>query len=90
LGNFENIKEPAVSMKELAKNQQLEKLFFFNFKKLENQGSTPKPDFRSFFTPVCIYPGLNQYVSVADSNTHVTLVHTGVFGSSFWVDSPDY
>jgi len=48
-------------MKELAKNQQLEKLFvFFNFKKIENQGSTPKPNFRSFFTPVCMYPGYNE------------------------------
>jgi hypothetical protein len=46
------MKEPAVSMKELAKNQQLEKLFFFeNFKKIENQGSTPKPDFRFVFHP---------------------------------------
>jgi hypothetical protein len=33
-GYFRNIKEPAVSLKELAKNQQLEKVFLVeNFKK---------------------------------------------------------
>jgi hypothetical protein len=48
----ETSKNQQISMKELAKNQQLEKLFFFeNFKKIENQGSTPKPDFRFFFHP---------------------------------------
>jgi hypothetical protein len=51
---FGNIKEPAVSMKELAKNQQLKKFFFFNLKKIENLGSTPKPGFRSF-SPHCVY-----------------------------------
>jgi hypothetical protein len=82
LGYFGNIKEPAVSMKKLAKNQQIEKILFFYFKKFENQeGSTPKSDYRSFFTRVCIYPGYNQQVSVADSNTHVTLVQTGVVWS---------
>jgi hypothetical protein len=50
LGYFGNIKEPAVSMNELANDQQLEKFFFENFKKIENQGYTPKPDFRFFFT----------------------------------------
>jgi hypothetical protein len=30
-------------------------LFFENFKKIENQGSTPKPDFRSLSAPVCVY-----------------------------------
>jgi hypothetical protein len=32
-GIFGNIKEPAVSMKQLAKNPQLEKLFFEKFEK---------------------------------------------------------
>jgi len=50
-GLYRNIKEPAVSMKQLAKNRQLEKVFFFNFKKFETLGSTPKPHFRFFFTP---------------------------------------
>ncbi len=46
-----NIKEPAVSMKQLAKNWQVEKPFFFNLKKFENLGSTPNPDFRFYFHP---------------------------------------
>jgi hypothetical protein len=41
-------------MKELAKNQQLEKLFFLNFKTIENQGSTPKPNLDPF-SPQCVY-----------------------------------
>jgi hypothetical protein len=44
------MKEPAVFMKELAKNQQLEKYLFENFKKLENQSSIPKQVFLIFFT----------------------------------------
>ncbi len=52
-GLFGNIKESAVSMKQLAKNPKLEKLFFS--KKIEDLGSTPKPDFRSLFAPMCIY-----------------------------------
>jgi hypothetical protein len=39
------MKEPAVFMKELAKNRQLEKHFFFIFKKLDNQSSIPKQVF---------------------------------------------
>jgi hypothetical protein len=39
------MKEPAVFMKQLAKNRQLEKHFFENFKKLENQSSIPKQVF---------------------------------------------
>jgi hypothetical protein len=30
-------------------------LFFEIFKKIENQGPTPKPDFRSLFAPMCRY-----------------------------------
>jgi hypothetical protein len=34
------------------KEPTVRKTFFFEiFKKIENQGSTPKPDFRFFFTP---------------------------------------
>jgi hypothetical protein len=45
-GLFGNIKESAVSMKQLAKNPKLEKLFFFKIsKKIEDLGSTPKPSF---------------------------------------------
>jgi hypothetical protein len=54
------IRELSVWIISISKNQQLEMLLFFNFKKIENLGSTPKADFRSFFTPVCIYPGYNQ------------------------------
>jgi len=39
------MKDPAVFMKELAKNQQLEKHFVEIFKKLENQSSIPKQVF---------------------------------------------
>jgi hypothetical protein len=39
------MKDPTVFMKELAKNQQLEKHFFEKFKKLENQSSIPKQVF---------------------------------------------
>jgi hypothetical protein len=49
LGLVRNIKEPAVSMKQLAKNQQLEKPFFENFKKIEVLYQIPILDF--FFTP---------------------------------------
>jgi hypothetical protein len=51
LGHFRNMKEPAVFMKELAKNQQLEKLLFFLiFKKIDSQSSIPKQVF-FFFHP---------------------------------------
>jgi len=40
------MKGPAVFMKELAKNQQLEKLFFFLiFKKIDSRSSIPKQVF---------------------------------------------
>jgi hypothetical protein len=45
LGYFRNTKEPAVCMKELTKNQQLEKHFILIFKKIENQSSIPKQVF---------------------------------------------
>jgi hypothetical protein len=53
------MKEPAVFMKELAKNPQLEKHFFGIFKKLENQSSIPKQVFLFFSPPLgkCVYPG---------------------------------
>jgi hypothetical protein len=44
------MKEPAVFMKELAKNQQLEKLLFFFHKKKSDQSSIPKQVF-FFFHP---------------------------------------
>jgi hypothetical protein len=44
------MKEPAVFMKELAKNRQLEKHFFEIFKKLEPKFYT-KTGFLIFFTP---------------------------------------
>jgi hypothetical protein len=52
LGYFRNIKEPAVSMKELAKNQQLEKLCFLKFsKKLRTKVLHQNPILDFFFTP---------------------------------------
>jgi hypothetical protein len=43
---FRNMKESAVFMKELAKNGQLEKHFYFYiFKKIESQSSIPKQVF---------------------------------------------
>jgi len=45
------MKEPAVFMKELAKNQQLEKHFFKkNSKELRTKSSIPKTGFLIFFT----------------------------------------
>jgi hypothetical protein len=46
------MKEPVVSMKELAKNQQLEKLFFWKFsKKLRTKVLHQNPILDLFFTP---------------------------------------
>jgi len=42
-GLFGNIKEPAVSMKQLAQKPQVEKHFFLSFKKIENLGSAQNP-----------------------------------------------
>ncbi len=63
LGYFRNMKEPAVFMKELAKNRQLEKHFFFIFKKLDNQSSIPKQVFWIFFSPprVSVYTRVDNW-----------------------------
>jgi hypothetical protein len=64
-------------MKKLAKNQHLESLVFIISKKLRTKVVHKNPILDPF-SPVCTYPGYNQQVSVADSDTHVTLVQTGV------------
>jgi len=51
-GLFGNIKEPTVSMKQLAKNPQLEKLFFSKIsKKLRTKVLHQNPNLDFFFTP---------------------------------------
>jgi hypothetical protein len=53
-GLFGYIKEPAVAMKELAKNQQLEKLFFLSSKKLRTKVLHQNPILDPF-SPQCVY-----------------------------------
>jgi hypothetical protein len=57
------MKEPAVLMKELAKNQQLEKHFFLIFKNFENQSYIPKQVFLFFSPPLdkCVYTRVDNW-----------------------------
>ncbi len=66
-GLFGNLEEPAVSLKQLAQNPQLEKPSFENFKKIENLGSTPEPSFKFFFSPqlgdcICTQVIISKYL----------------------------